>query len=132
MGMTFHAAVWLDHEHAKVFHFNRDSWEESVLKMPKHQLSSRAKIRDTHHRGETHDQKEYFEAIAKAVDDAAEILVLGPGTAKLQFIKHVHENDARLEKRIVGVEGADHPTDRQIIEHARKYFVVKDRFLGTS
>lgn len=130
--MTFHAAVWLDHKEAKVFHVARDSWDETVLKMPKHHLSSGSRGRDSHHRGESHEQKGFFESIAKAVDDAQEILVMGPGTAKLEFIRHVHKNEPLLEKRIVGVETADHPTDGQIVAHTRKYFVAKDRMLGTS
>ncbi len=131
-GMSFHAAIWLDHEQAKIFHVERDSWNESVLKTPKHQFSSRSRKRDTHHRGESHEQKEYFEAVAKAIADAQEILVMGPGTAKLEFLRHVHQNEPRLEPRIVGVETADHPTDGQIAAHARKYFRVKDAFLGTA
>ncbi len=130
--MSFHAVIWLDHEHAKVFHLDRESFDETVLKMPKHQIASRAKGRDTHHRGESHDQKEYFEAIVKTVGDSEEILVMGPGTAKLELVKHVHKNEPKIEKHIVGVESADHPTDGQILAHARRYFRAKDRMLGTS
>ena len=130
--MSFHAAVWMDHEHARVFHLDRESFDESVLKMPKHQLASRAKGRDSHHRGESHDQKEYFESIAQAIGDAQEILLMGPGTAKLQFLKHAHKHEPKLEARVVGVESADHPTDGQILAHARKYFRAKDHMLGTN
>jgi len=130
--MSFHAVIWLDHEHAKVFHLDRESFDETVLKMPKHQIASRMKGRDSHHRGESHDQKEYFEAIVKAVDGSQEILVMGPGTAKLELVKHVHKNEPKVEGHIVGVESADHPTDGQILAHARRYFRAKDRMLGTS
>lgn len=130
--MSFHAVIWLDHEHAKVFHLDRESFDETVLKMPKHQIASRMKGRDSHHRGESHDQKEYFEAIVKAVDGSKEILVMGPGTAKLELVKHVHKNEPKVEGHIVGVESADHPTDGQILAHARRYFRAKDRMLGTS
>lgn len=122
----------MDHETAKVFHIGGDSFDEATFKMPKHQLASRAKGRNTHHRGETHDQKEFYDAIVKAVADAQEILVMGPGTAKLDFLKHVHKHDAALEPRIVGVESADHPTDGQVVAHARAYFRAKDQMLGTT
>jgi stalled ribosome rescue protein Dom34 len=130
--MNLHAAVWLDHEQAKIFFFNRDTYDEGDFAAPKHHIASRAKGRDTHHRGESHDQKEYFESIAKHLADSAEILVLGPGTAKIQFIKHVHKHEPKLEERIAGVESADHPTSGQIVAHAREYFRAKDRMLGTS
>ena len=128
--MTFHAAVWLDQEHAKIFFFDRDKYEEADLKGPNHQLQSRAKKRDIHHRGESHEQKEFFEAIAKALESSQEILLLGPGTAKTQFLKHTHKHEPKLEARILGVETADHPTPGQIVAHARAYFDAKDKMLG--
>jgi len=32
-------------------------------------------------------------------------------------------------KRIVGVETVDHPSDRQLVAHARRYFKADDRML---
>jgi stalled ribosome rescue protein Dom34 len=121
----------LDHERAKVFYLDPETMNESTFKMPKHELSSRIKGRDTHHRGESHDLKEYFEAVVKAIASVPEVLLLGPGTAKLELVKHVHKNEPRVEKQIVGVETADHPTDAQIVAHARRYFLAKDRMLGS-
>jgi hypothetical protein len=40
--------------------------------------------------------------------------VVGPSTAKLQFIRYAAKKDRTLEPRIVGVETVDHPTDRQL------------------
>lgn len=31
-------------------------------------------------------------------------------------------DEAKLEARIVGVETADHPTDRRLVAHVRQYF----------
>jgi stalled ribosome rescue protein Dom34 len=129
--MTVHAAVWLDHEHAKIFFFPGDTFDEEDFRAPKHQLASRVKGLDNHRR-ESRDQKEYFETIAKSLADAEEILVMGPGTAKIQFLKHAHKHEPKLEERIVGIETADHPTPGQIVAHARQYFRAKDRMLGSS
>jgi stalled ribosome rescue protein Dom34 len=126
------AAVWLDHEHAKIFSFDRDAPDETDFRAPKHQLASGAKGCDPHHRGESREQKEYFETIARSLADAQEILVMGPGTAKTQFLKHAHKHEPKLAERIVGVESADHPTSAQIKAHAREYFRARDRMLGTS
>ena len=60
----------------------------------------------------------------------AEILVLGPGSAKLELIKWVHEHEKRLVSKIIGVETADHPHDRQIVAHARVAFDKHDRMMG--
>ncbi len=130
--MTVHAAVWLDHEQAKIFFFDPEAYAEKDFGAPMHQLASHSKGRSTHHRGESHEQKEYYESIAKRLADAREILVVGPGTAKTELLKHVHKHEPMLEARIVGVETADHPTPGQIVAHARQYFLAKDRQLGAS
>jgi hypothetical protein len=39
----------------------------------------------------------------------------------------VHEHDRALEPRVVGVETVDHPTDRQLVAYAKKYFARSDR-----
>ena len=61
-----------------------------------------------------------------------EVLVVGPGAAKLEFIKHVHKRDHALEPKIIGVETVDHPTDGQLVDFVRRYFRAADRMLGTA
>jgi stalled ribosome rescue protein Dom34 len=117
--MTYHAAVWVDHAQAKIFHINRDGFEETVLHAP------------TRHRERGSAQMEhFFHDIVKEVSDAKEILVVGPGSAKLELVRHVHKHDKNLEPCIVGVESADHPTDGQLAKHIRQYFIEKDPLLG--
>ncbi len=130
--MAIHAAVWLDHERAEVFFFNRESYDEHDFHAPRHVLHSHGKGWESHHRGESHDQKAYFESIAKAVAEADEVLVLGPGTAKIQLLKHVHMRDPKVGEKIVGVETADHPTPGQIVRMRANILRAKDRMLGTS
>jgi hypothetical protein len=73
------------------------------------------------------DAQHYYRDVARALEDAAEILVVGPSTAKLEFIKYVHKHDHALEGRVVGVETVDHPTDGQLVAYARRYFRAADR-----
>ena len=42
----------------------------------------------------------------------------------------MHKHEPKVEARIVGVETADHPTDAQIVAHARAYFRANDPLLG--
>jgi stalled ribosome rescue protein Dom34 len=129
--MTFHAAVWLDHQEAKIFHVTAEGFDETHVKAPHHHIQH---PRKTEGRGGSEDReaKAYYESIAKNVSDAQEILVAGPGTAKLELIKHVHKHEAGLEKKIIGVETVDHPTDGQFVAYVRKYFLAKDALLGTT
>ncbi len=66
----------------------------------------------------------------KPLDGATEILIVGPGHAKLELIKHIHSHDHGVVDKVVGVETVDHPSDAQLVAYARKYFVAKDRMLA--
>jgi stalled ribosome rescue protein Dom34 len=124
MMTTRHATVWLDHQEAKIFHINPDDVERSLLHVAHH--LHRAHKTGGHaelHRSAA-EAHPFFEEIASHLADAEQILVVGPGTAKLELVKLVEERHPDLAKRIVGVEASDHPTDAQIVAHARKHFLA--------
>ncbi|MDO8772468.1 MAG: translational machinery protein [Burkholderiaceae bacterium] len=77
--------------------------------------------------GRQPEDKTYYHAIAEALKGAQEILIVGPSSAKLQLVKHIHAHDHDLVDKIVGIETVDHPTDAQVVAYARKYFVAKDQ-----
>ena len=126
-----HVAVWLDHQEARVFRIGPDGFDESTLKNPAHHVRRHP---DKNAAGSDHpdDAKHFFHAISTALFAADEILVVGPSTAKLHFIKYVHAHAPELEKHIIGVESVDHPTDGQMATFARKYFIAVDRVLAAS
>jgi hypothetical protein len=125
-GMYNHAAVWLDHKQAKVFHLNLETFEEKVIHAaePQHHNHQRGHL-DTGRKPE--EDAHFYDEIARAVSDTQVILVVGPSTAKLEFMKYVRKHNHGLESRIVGVEAMDHPTDGQIVAYARKYFLAAQR-----
>jgi hypothetical protein len=47
---------------------------------------------------------------------------MGPGTAKLQLLRYLHEHEREIERRVVGIETVDHPSDRQLVAHVRRYY----------
>ena len=63
----------------------------------------------------------YYDALIHLIQDAAEILIFGPGEAKTELSKAIAK-DSRLRGRIVAVEPADKMTTGQIVA------VVKERF----
>lgn len=121
-----HAIVWLDHHEAKVFFFDRDSSAEV-------DLAASDPHSHLHHKqgnitgNRNPDDTQFLHAIVEAMKPAREWLIVGPGQAKLELVKHIHRHDATLADHIVGVETVDHPTDRQIVAYARKYFEAADR-----
>lgn len=127
----FHAAVWIDHSEARVFSFN---WEESE----EWKIHPHNRHQHVHHKagsigsGHSGGDQHYFHSVAEAVKDAGEILICGPGTAKLELMRHLHKHDPQVEKKVVGVETADHPTDGQLLKMAREFFRAADRMLPTT
>lgn len=122
----YHAIVWLDHHEAKVFHFNYEDVERLRV------MPAKPNVHLHHHHGAITDghakeDQHYYHNIAAAIADAGEVLICGPGQAKLELMKHLEKHDPVWKEKVVGVEPIDHPTDAQIVAHARKYFKTKDR-----
>ncbi|MGH7297736.1 MAG: translational machinery protein [Polyangiaceae bacterium] len=118
---SYHAAVWLDHHEARIFHIGLDDADEATLRAPKQHLHRHPKGPTAEHE-HPDDLHHFFRDLARALQGAQEILVGGPSTAKTQFLAYVHEHDSELEHRIVKVEALDHPTDAQLVAHARHHF----------
>lgn len=124
-----HAVVWLDHREAKVVDFSFD--DTHVVNV--HHTGGH---RQVHHKagangsGHGADDTAFFDRIVVALGDAREVLVTGPGTAKVGFRDHVAKKHAALARRIVGVETLDHPTEGELLAHARKVFKRIDAMLG--
>lgn len=122
----YHAVVWIDHREARVFHFSPTEAEKLTLhpdKPAKH-LHHKAGELGSGHAGADHD---FLHAVAQAFADAGAVLITGPGNAKNQLVKHIESHDAALKKLVAGVETIDHPSDGQLVAHARKYFKAEDR-----
>jgi len=126
--MSFHSgsAVWIDHNEARVFHVSEGAFDEATLKAPRHHLHRHPKGGTAEH-NHPDDLRHLFEEVAHALEGAEQILVVGPSTAKLQFLRFAREHAKAIESHIVGVETVDHPTDAQLVSHIKQYFHVTDR-----
>jgi stalled ribosome rescue protein Dom34 len=70
-----------------------------------------------------------FHDVANSIQDAKEILLCGPGEAKIQFNQYLQKHFAHsIAKSVVATETVDHPTDKQILDFARKFFKSYDLF----
>jgi stalled ribosome rescue protein Dom34 len=120
-----HATVWLDHREAKVFRLASIGIDKSTLRAMLHPQRR-------HPRGEggavehPDDEMRFFQDLSRALAGYQHILVIGPSTAKLEFVSYARTQDPTLEQRIDGVETVDHPTDGQIVAFGKKYFKLHD------
>jgi stalled ribosome rescue protein Dom34 len=126
LSQHFHAAVWIDHHEARVFHFNADDAEHVVVH-PEHPT------RHIHHKahsigsGHTAEDQAFFHSVIEAIGNAGAVLIGGPANAKHELFKHIQRHAPQLLARIAAVETLDHPTDGELLAHARKYFRAADR-----
>lgn len=121
----YHAVVWLDHREARVLFFDKETFEEVDLKEKGHKMHLHHKKGSVTGKRTPEDQH-FFQEIVDALKPAQEWLVVGPGSAKLELVKHIHKHASQLSDHVVGVETVDHPTDRQLVAHARAYFKAAD------
>jgi stalled ribosome rescue protein Dom34 len=123
--MTAHlnAAVWIDHKEARVFHVDGDSFDEKSIQSPGGHLHRHAKDSSEKHQ-HPDDQKRFFDEVAHLLADSVSVLIVGPSTAKLQFVKYAHQHVPALVAKIVGLETIDHPTDAQLVAYVKTYFHV--------
>jgi hypothetical protein len=126
-----HAIVWMDSKKAHVFQFNADDVEKQRIKahLPFRQIHHKAGVIGA---GHVHLDRDYFDEICKALEGVQEWLLTGPGTAKDEMSAYLHTFRPWLEEKLLAVETADHPTDGQLLDHARRFFKAADRMLPNS
>jgi len=122
---TNHVVVWLDHAEAHIIHFTVDS------SLAEHVRTTSTRphlhVKSGHAgSGRAPENARYFEDVTTALQDSKEILLMGPGSEKDEFMKYVAKHHKPLSQRIVATLAADHPTDPQLLAFARKYFVKAD------
>jgi len=132
--MRTHAVVWIDHQEARVFHVQPETpghvqpepIDETTILSPRHLIHRHPK---GHGEAKEHpsDAVKFFHEIARSLDGTDAVLIVGPSSAKLDFLKHLQDHDQNLHAKVVGTETVDHPTDREIVAYARKYFKGSDR-----
>ena len=122
----YHAVVWIDHREAKVFHFNPTtsrSWSCIRTIRPSTCTTRRGRSAAAMRRRTRAFSMPWPNSIA----DAGAVLITGPSDAKNELVKHIDKHDPKLMKLIAGVETVDHPSDGQLVAHARHYLAGTDR-----
>ena len=124
MADHFHAVVWIDHKQARVLHFNVDEADRAVVR--DHVARDlHAREPRTGHRIE--ENKPFFEDVAAAIADAGAVLIVGPAQEKDFFAKFLAAKHPAICANVEGIEKADHPTDGELIDFARRYAKAADR-----
>jgi stalled ribosome rescue protein Dom34 len=126
--MSFqHAVAWIDHAEAHLIHFNPETSDTAVIRS--HAGNPHLHTKSAGGTGRQAESAQYFEAVADGLMQATEILLVGPGMEKLELMKYLLKHHPSIAERVMSVETVDHPTDGQLLKHARKYFLRADNML---
>jgi hypothetical protein len=122
----YHACVWIDQVHAKIFEIDA----EGATKIEQHDHRPRHHIhRKADHvgLGTLEMDPALLAGVAEALQEANAILIVGPGMARIVLAGYLHEHHRRIAQKVWGSERMDHPTDAEIVAHARTYFHAANR-----
>ena len=121
-----HAILWLDHRDARVIAYSGETSTESHIRSdePEQRVHHKAGSIGSGHAADDH---RFFDEIAESLAGIREVLIAGPGNAKTAFQTYIEDHHVDLAKRVVGIETVDHPTDPELLAHARKSFTSIDQ-----
>jgi stalled ribosome rescue protein Dom34 len=125
MTTHYHAVIWIDHHEARIFHFNATDVDHLVIEPENPSMHIHHKANTIGSGHDTLDQK-FLHEVSNAVADAGAVLITGPGLAKTELMNHIKRHDPKVMKSILGVETVDHPSDAQLVAHARSFFKSSD------
>jgi len=126
MSDHYHAVVWIDHQQAKIFHFDAEAVDRSTVRSshPHQHLHHKANTRGS---GHVSLEPAFLEQVAQALSGAGAILITGPAGAKQELAAHIARAHPQLSARISAVEALDHPSDGELLALARRFFRADDR-----
>ncbi|WP_454631472.1 hypothetical protein [Bradyrhizobium cenepequi] len=113
-----HAIVWIDHLTAKIFAMGLTGVDTIVV--PAHLSSPHL-----HHKansvgaGKVESDPAFFVTIGQALQNCTNVLIVGPGTEKVELLHHLRDTRPEI---VLRVEASDHPTDNEIIARGKEFF----------
>lgn len=120
--MSFNnAVVWIDHTNAQVIQFDQDASESESLKTHSTHPHPHQRHGDTH--ANEDDNSRFYDDIAAALKDIAQVLIVGPAQEKTAFMAYLTAKVPAVAEKVKAVETVDHPSNGELLSHARKYFV---------
>jgi stalled ribosome rescue protein Dom34 len=124
--MTYsHAVLWMDHQEGHLVRFNAESHDSIHVRAyeGKQKLHTRA---GTLGAGKV-QTPDYFPNLARVIDTAEYVLVVGAGVAKNEFAHYLESTKPSIRAKVLGIENSERITEPQLLAYAKKWFKPVDR-----
>ena len=121
-----HVIVWLDHRGARIVGCDPTDEFDVV------EIRSERPVPRVHRKsgpmglGHAPYDLDYFDDVADALRDVAEVLIVGPSQTKWAFERFLDKRRPDVARHVVGVETVDRPTDRELAAFGRHMFARID------
>jgi stalled ribosome rescue protein Dom34 len=115
-------AIWIDHNEARIFDVEKDTFDEDTVRAANHHVHRHPKGQETRTHNHPDDEARFFDKVLAHLAGSEEILIMGPSMTKLHLLRYAQRQAPVVAACVVGLETADHPTDRELVAHIRHYF----------
>jgi hypothetical protein len=129
MNANRQAVMWIDHAQARLIFLQEPEPVISVIRPA-------GGTPHLHHKSNSIDDGHapvdaaYLHEVGKALAGFDAVLVTGPGSAKLELMKHLAQHDHLLLQKVSAVQTVDHPTDGMLADIGRRHFQQVERGLA--
>ena len=120
-----HLVLWIDHHEARIFCLAPNLVRKTSIRNDRHHFH---KDRDSLGSRRERDRA-YFAAVCDALAETPEILILGPGSARTEFVSYFMEHHPAQMKHVLGNQVCGDEGDEALVERGRHFFHAADRML---
>ena len=125
-------AVWIDHSEARLFPISSPGKDRELVTVSLERHPHKHPRGPEGRKARPEDQKRFFKQVAASLGKRTHVLVVGPSTAKLAFLRFARAHDRGRERRIGGLETVDHPSNAQIVAFATRFFLRTEAQLANA
>lgn len=117
-----HAVVFVDHLSAQVVQFDRAQAQDQAVREHLHVTSQHASGGRSEH--------DFFGEVCDAFDGVTQVLITGGRPGLANFRHFVDQHRPQTAQHIAGYEEVGHPSEKQLVVIARKYFIQHGLIAG--
>ena len=126
--MNHKVGIWIDHKKAVIVSASADgvttkTLESDVEAHPRYAGQQDGGGEKKYEERHSQDLDRYYDEVIRQLTDADELLIFGPGEAKVELKKRLRRSKTHSE-RTIGIETTDKLTDPQIVAKVREHFGI--------